>query len=58
MRGWLVLGRVLLTGSGVFGWSLLMARRIDSKLMHDFLYIELSKTDKARQDRVGQGWAG
>ena len=26
-------------GSGVFGWSLLMARWIDSKLMHCFLYI-------------------
>ena len=44
MRGWLVLGSVLLMGSDVFGWSLLMARWIDSKLIlgvHYFLYIEL-----------------
>ena len=31
MRGWSVLGNVPLTGSGVFSWSLLMARWIDSK---------------------------
>ena len=37
----LVLGSVLLMGSGVFGWSLLMARSIDSKLIRYFLYIEL-----------------
>ena len=41
MRGWLVLGSVPLMGSGVFGWSLLMARWIDSKLTHYFLYVEL-----------------
>ena len=41
MRGWSVLGSVVLIGSGVFGWSLLMARWIDSKLMHYFFYIEL-----------------
>ena len=39
-------------------WSLLMARWIDSKLMHYFLYIELWKTDKTSRDRVGQGRAG
>ena len=33
MRGWSVLGRVPLMGSGVFGRSLLMARWIDSKLL-------------------------
>ena len=44
MRGWSVLGSVLLTGFGVFGWSLLMVRWIDSKLIHYFLYIELYKT--------------
>ena len=40
MRGWSVLGSVLLMGSGVLGWSLLMARWIDSKLMPHFLNIE------------------
>ena len=29
MRGWSVLGSVPLMGSGVFNWSLLMARWID-----------------------------
>ena len=37
MRGWSVLRSVLLMGSGVFGWSLLMARWIDSlAFMHYF----------------------
>ena len=36
MRDWSVLGSVPLVGSGVFGWSLLMARWIGSKLMHNF----------------------
>ena len=40
MRGWSVLGSVLLTGSGVFGWSLLMARWIESKAYELFPYIE------------------
>ena len=40
MRGWSVLGSVLLMGSGVFDWSLLMARRIDSKAYALFPYIE------------------
>ena len=31
MRGWSVLGSVLLMGSGALVWSLLMARWIDSK---------------------------
>ena len=31
----------LITGSGALVWSLLMARWIDSKLIHYFLYIEL-----------------
>ena len=39
MRGWSVLGSVLLMGSGVFGWSLLMARWID-KAYALFPYIE------------------
>ena len=33
MRGWSVLGSVPLMGSGVFGWSLLMACWKDSKLL-------------------------
>ena len=33
MRGWSVLGSVPLMGFGVFGWSLLMARWIDSMLL-------------------------
>ena len=37
MRGLSVLGRVLLMGSSVFGWSLLMARRLDVKPVHNFL---------------------
>ena len=41
MRGCSVLGSVLLTGSGALVRSLLMARWIDSKLIHYFLYIEL-----------------
>ena len=41
MRGWSVLGSVLLMGSGALVWSLLMARWIDLKLIHSFLYIEL-----------------
>ena len=41
MRGWSVLGSVLLMGSGALVWSLLMARWIDSKLIHYFLYIKL-----------------
>ena len=37
MRGWSVLGSVLLMGSGALVWSLLMARWIDSKAyLHDF----------------------
>ena len=36
MRGWSELGSVFLMGSGVFGYSLLMARRLDSKLKHCF----------------------
>ena len=34
IRGWSVLGSVPLMGSGVFGWSLLMARWIDSKAFY------------------------
>ena len=42
MLGWSVLGSVLqLMGSGALVWSLLMARWIDSKLIHFSLYIEL-----------------
>ena len=42
MRGWSVLGNVLLMGSGALVWSLLMARRIDSKAYALFpLYIKL-----------------
>ena len=48
MRGWSVLRSVLLMGSGVFGWSLLMARWIDSKLMHYF-----PKEDTKRQTQQG-----
>ena len=40
MRGWSVLGSVPLMGPGVFGWSLLMARWLGSKLMHYFSYTE------------------
>ena len=39
MRGWSVLGIMPLMGSVVFGCSLLMARWIDSMLMHFSLYI-------------------
>ena len=41
MRGWSVLGSVFLKGSVALVWSLLMARWIDSKLIHYFLHIEL-----------------
>ena len=41
MRGWSVLGSVLLMGSGALVLCLLMARWIDSKLTHYFLYIKL-----------------
>ena len=47
MRVRIVLERVLLMGSSVFGWSLLMARRIDSKAYAIFPYIEYYKTDIA-----------
>ena len=33
MRGWSVLGSVPLMGTGVFGWSLLMARWLDKKML-------------------------
>ena len=37
MRGWSVLGSVLLMGSGALVWSLLMARWIDPKVyLHYF----------------------
>ena len=45
MRGWPVLGSVFLMVSGVFGWSLLMARWIDSKAYAFFPYIEYWKRD-------------
>ena len=34
MRGWSVLGSVLLMGFGALVWSPFMARWIDSKLIH------------------------
>ena len=41
----------------LFGLSSWLAG-LTEKLFHDFLYIELKKTNKTRQDRVGQGRAG
>ena len=41
MRGWSVLGSVLLMGSGALVRSLIMIRWTDSKLIHYLLYIEL-----------------
>ena len=38
MRGWSVLESVLLMGSGVFGWSLLMDRWIGSKIIPGTLF--------------------
>ena len=54
MRCWSVLGSVPLMGSGVFGWSLLMARWIDSK----FLCIISLNMLKDRHNRARQGRAG
>ena len=57
---WLVsvLGSVSLMDSGVFGWSLLMARWIDSKLVCIISYIEYKNADITGQSRVGHGSAG
>ena len=60
MRGWSALGSVPLMGSGVFGWSLLMARWIDSKAYALFPYIYTSKYIilKDRHIRAAEGRAG
>ena len=55
MRGWSVLRSVPLMGSGVIGWSLLMARWRDSRLI--YLIIALNSARK-RTDKTGQGRAG
>ena len=49
MRGWSVLGSVPLMGSGVFGWSLLMAR---------WIYPKLSLTYRQSKTRQGTAWLG
>ena len=54
MRGWSVLGSVLLMGSGALVWSLLMARWIDSKAYTLFLHWTL----KGRQHRPSHDRAG
>ena len=59
MRGWSVLGSVLLMSSGVFDWSLLiMARCIDSKACALFPYIEYKKTDITGLGTVVPGSVG
>ena len=56
MRGWSVLGSVLLMGSGALVWSLLMARWIDSKA---YTLFPLHWTLKDRQHRpLAHGRAG
>ena len=56
MRGWSVLGSVLLMGSGALVWSLLMARWIDSKA---YTLFPLHGTLKDRQHRpLAHGSAG
>ena len=56
MRGWSVLGSVLLMGSGALVWSLLMARWIDSKA---YTLFPLHLTLKDRQNMpLAHGSAG
>ena len=43
MRGWSVLGSVLLMGSGALVWSLIMARWIDSIAYLHYFPIEDTK---------------
>ena len=57
MRGWSVLGSVLLIGSGALVWSLLMARWIDSKA-YTLYPLHSKKTDKTDLGTIGQGRAG
>ena len=53
MRGWSVLGSVLLMGSGALVWYLLMARWIDSKAYQ--VYIISSSLDSKRQTTQALG---
>ena len=55
MRGWSVLGSVLLMGSGALVWSLLMTRWIVSKA---YTLFPLHWTLKARHNRPRHGSAG
>ena len=58
MRGWSVLGSVLLMGSSALVWSLLMTRCIDSKAYAIFslhwTLKERQRQDKTEEGRVGQ----
>ena len=59
MRDWSVLGSVLLMRSGVFGWSLLMARWIDSKTFYVIIPSTLNSERQTYQGcRVAQSKAG
>ena len=51
-----VLGNVLLMGSGVFGWSLLVARWIDLKKL--LCIISLHRILKDRHNRAAGSRAG
>ena len=46
MRGWSMLGSVLLMGSGALVWSLLMARWIDSKAYTLFFTLNSKRQTK------------
>ena len=56
MRGWSVLGSVLLMGSGALVWYLLMARWIDS--IASWHIISLKRILKDRHNRPRYGGAG
>ena len=52
MRGWSVLGSVLLTGSSALVWFLLMARWIDSKAHAFSISSTLTSKRQTKQDKT------